>query len=91
MSTAEPGLTDSQVDYHQENGSLITNIISAGPSGKPEDVYMTFAFDWLHPELEDEDGEEARKLKERHQRVAKMAVHTTIDTIRRLVQEGQIQ
>ncbi len=49
---------------------------------------MTFAFDWLHPELEDEDGEEVRKLKERYQRVAKMAVHTTIDTIRRLVQEG---
>ncbi|KAJ9642489.1 hypothetical protein H2201_008352 [Coniosporium apollinis] len=81
----------AKVDYHQENGSLITNIISNGPSGKPEDMYMTFAFDWLHPELEDEDGKEARKLKERYQRVAKMAVDTTIDTIRRLVQEGEIQ
>lgn len=79
----------SQVDFHQTDGSVISNIISDGPSGKPEDLYMTYAFQWLHPDVE-AGGAKEKELMESHKAMAKMAVDKSIEAIRRLVGEGKI-
>ncbi|KAF7547044.1 hypothetical protein G7Z17_g8004 [Cylindrodendrum hubeiense] len=76
----------NRVDFHQEDGSIINNIISEGPD---EQLFLTYSFAWQHPGVSKE-SEEAHKLKETHQRVAKMAVDKSIVTLRRLVTDGEI-
>ncbi|KAK5005322.1 hypothetical protein LTR16_007041, partial [Cryomyces antarcticus] len=77
------------VDFHQPDGSTISNIISDGPSGQPSDLYMTYAFQWLHPEIERGSKVEAEALVMR-KKTAKMAVEKSIESIRRMVKEGEI-
>ncbi|KAI8963602.1 DUF1857-domain-containing protein [Daldinia sp. FL1419] len=76
-----------RVDFGQPDGSNISNIVGEGPDGE---LLMTYAFEWRYPNVK-ERSEEAKKLEERSWKTAKMAVHGTIDTIRRLVKEGEIQ
>ncbi|KAI1774821.1 DUF1857-domain-containing protein [Hypoxylon cercidicola] len=76
-----------RVDFEQPDGSTIANIVSDGPDGA---LLMTYAFEWRYPDVE-EGGEEARALEEKSWKTAKTAVHGSIDTIRRLVKDGEIQ
>ncbi|KAI2603950.1 DUF1857-domain-containing protein [Hypoxylon fragiforme] len=75
-----------RVDFEQTDGSTISNIASMGADGE---LLLTYAFEWRHPGVE-EGSEEARALEERSWKTAKMAVHGSIDTIRRLVKDGKI-
>ncbi|TKA81850.1 hypothetical protein B0A49_01080 [Cryomyces minteri] len=77
------------VDFHQPDGSTISNIISDGPSGQPSDFSMTYTFQWLHPEIERGSKEKAEALAMR-KKTAKMAVEKSIESIRRMVKEGEI-
>ncbi|KAF3057022.1 hypothetical protein GL218_06095 [Daldinia childiae] len=76
-----------RVDFGQPDGSSISNIVSEGPDGE---LLMTYAFEWRYPGAK-QGSDEAKKLEERSWKTAKMAVHGTIDTIRRLVNDGEIQ
>jgi hypothetical protein len=77
-----------KVEFHQPNGSVVQNIISEGKGGK-EDLYMTYSFEWLHPELDgDEKGLAEQKVKE--EKMAQTAVESTIEVMRRLANEGKI-
>ncbi|KAH9906302.1 DUF1857-domain-containing protein [Xylariomycetidae sp. FL2044] len=76
-----------RVVFLQEDGSSIVNVVSRGPEGE---LYMTYVFEWRRPEVE-EGSEEAKALEESNWKMAKMAVEGSIDTIRRLVKEGEIQ
>ncbi|GAB7348044.1 hypothetical protein MBLNU459_g6080t1 [Dothideomycetes sp. NU459] len=78
-----------KVDFHQTDGSVISNIISDGPSGEATDLHMTYAFQWLHPDVEAGSAEE-KELMRGHKATAKMAVDKSIEAIRRLVNEGKI-
>ncbi|KAI1475692.1 hypothetical protein K445DRAFT_53523 [Daldinia sp. EC12] len=75
-----------RVDFEQPDGSNISNIVSEGPDGE---LLMTYAFEWEHPGVK-EGSEEAKKLEERNRKTARIAVHGTIDTIRRLVINGEL-
>ncbi|KAI1251561.1 hypothetical protein MGN70_006129 [Eutypa lata] len=77
----------ARVDFEQEDGSTISNIVSKGPEGE---LLMTYSFEWRHPDVE-EGSAEATGLEESHWKMAKMAVEGSIDTIRRFVKEGEIQ
>lgn len=79
-----------KVDFHQTDGSIISNIISNGPSQEPTDLYMTYAFQWLHPEIE-EGSKEVQEKSKSYKAMSKMAVDKSIEAIRRLVDEGQIK
>lgn len=50
---------------------------------------MTYAFQWLHPNMK-EGSKEADETLKSHKGTAKMAVDKSIEAIRRLVNEGQI-
>ncbi|KAL7620451.1 hypothetical protein AAE478_009446 [Parahypoxylon ruwenzoriense] len=77
-----------RVDFEQNaDGSTISNIVSKGPDGE---LLMTYAFEWRHPDVR-EGSEEAKVLEEKSWKIAKLAVESSIDTIRRLVSNGEIQ
>lgn len=82
----------AQVDFFQPDGSTISNIISAGPGGEEAgDLNMTYAFEWLHPEVDAKDEEGVRALKEKHAGTAKMAVEKSIEAMRKMVVDGRIK
>lgn len=57
-----------RVDFQQEDGSRISNFVSAGPSGAAEDLYLTYVFEWRHPELE-AGGAKVAEVEEEHKKV----------------------
>ncbi len=58
----------SRVDYSLDNGSSVINIIGSGPSLKPEDLYVTYVFEWKHDDLE-EGSAAAKAVEEGHWKV----------------------
>lgn len=74
-----------KVEFHQPDGSKVQNIISEGAQGE---LYMTYTFEWLHPEL---DAEGLAKRKEQEWKIGKMAVEKTIEVMRAMVEDGRIK
>ncbi|KIH89817.1 hypothetical protein SPBR_01081 [Sporothrix brasiliensis 5110] len=79
-----------RVDYALDNGSTVLNLISTGSSGNADDLYVTYAFAWKHPESLAVGSAEYSETEARHKAVAKLAVESSIATTRRLVSEGAI-
>ncbi|KIX00510.1 uncharacterized protein Z518_10650 [Rhinocladiella mackenziei CBS 650.93] len=76
-----------KVEFHQEDGSKVQNVISHGSEGE---LFMTYTFEWLHPECAgDVAALEAKKEKE--WKIAKMAVDKTIQVMREMVVDGRIK
>lgn len=76
-----------KVEFHQPNGSKVQNVISQDGDGN---LYMTYTFEWLHPELEGDDAGLAA-AKEKEWGVGKMAVTKTIEVMREMVKDGRIK
>lgn len=69
------------------NGKVL-NIVSQGQS--ETDLYMTFTFEWDHPEIEAESKEEL-DMQKQHQATAPKAVGGTVAVIRKMVTEGGLE
>ncbi|MCJ1394673.1 hypothetical protein MMC18_007553 [Xylographa bjoerkii] len=80
IELAEP----MKADFHMDNGTLISNIVSVGGQG-PDDLYMTFTFDVVAPEGTDTKSEQAKI-----EQTGLATVGHTIDVIRGLVKEGKL-
>ncbi|KAF2625312.1 DUF1857-domain-containing protein [Macroventuria anomochaeta] len=79
----------SWVDFEQEDGTHIRNVVSDGPSGEESDLQISYMFEINLPHIQDgteEKEKEVKKLKG----MAKMAVEKSIDTIREMVKDGRI-
>lgn len=76
-----------KVEFHQEDGSKVQNVISQGSEGE---LYMTYTFEWLHPECEG-DAAALAANKEKEVKMAKTAVEMTIKAMREMVQDGRVQ
>jgi hypothetical protein len=61
-------------------------VISEGSEG---DLYLTYVFEWLHPQTV-AGSAEADQLHVKHKAMAKMAVEKSIGSIRNMVIEGVI-
>ncbi|KAK4113158.1 DUF1857-domain-containing protein [Canariomyces notabilis] len=72
-----------RVDFVQEDGSKITNCVTRGESGEPGDLYLTYIFEWRHPNVA-EGSEEAQWLEGEHRKTAGTAVEGSIATIREM-------
>ncbi|KAF3038885.1 hypothetical protein E8E11_003119 [Didymella keratinophila] len=79
----------SWVDFEQEDGTHIRNVVSDGPSGEQEDLHMTYMFEFNLPHVK--GSEEQEKETKRLKGMAKMAVEKSIDTIRDMVKDGRIK
>lgn len=67
------------------DGGRVQNIVSEGADGE---LYMTYTFEWKHPELEG-DGEGLRRRLEVERKMAKVAVEGTIKVMREMVADGR--
>ncbi|KAH8688988.1 hypothetical protein BGW36DRAFT_352301 [Talaromyces proteolyticus] len=73
-----------KIEFRQPDGTTIQNIISQGADGS---LYMTYAFEFLHPGLSEKD----LAVKTEQYRVnSKMAVESSIAVIRKMVEEGTV-
>ncbi|KAF2653383.1 DUF1857-domain-containing protein [Lophiostoma macrostomum CBS 122681] len=96
------GYEHSWVDFEQEDGTHVRNIISDSSNGsdtekKSEEnseensekgLLMTYTFEIILPNVE--EGEAAKKEYQRLKKMAEMAVNSTIKVIREMVQDGRI-
>ncbi|CAK7268024.1 hypothetical protein SEPCBS119000_002844 [Sporothrix epigloea] len=83
-------LPPHRVDFEMDNGSTVLNIVSAGPSGEPWDLYITYVFAWNRPELAVDSPAYAEAVAG-YKAAAKTAVVSSIATTRQLVSEGKIE
>ncbi|ORX98530.1 hypothetical protein BCR34DRAFT_676960 [Clohesyomyces aquaticus] len=79
----------SWVDFEQEDGTHVRNVISSGPGG-PEDFHMTYMFEFLLPNISETDTEGKEKETARLTGMSKVAVESSIKVIREMVQDGRI-
>ncbi|KAK4150459.1 hypothetical protein C8A00DRAFT_18026 [Chaetomidium leptoderma] len=70
-----------RVDFVQEDGTTIGNYVTQGPTGQPEDLHMTYVFQWKVPQVE-AGSEQAKEIEAKFQKMAKLAVESSIETIR---------
>ncbi|RMZ66200.1 DUF1857 domain containing [Pyrenophora seminiperda CCB06] len=80
----------SWVEFEQEDGTCIRNIVSEGPSGEVGDLHMTYAFQFRLEGVE-EGSEVAEREVERLKGMAKTAVESSIVAIREMVVDGRIK
>lgn len=71
-----------KVEFKQPNGSHIANIVSRGPD---DELYLTYTFEWVHPDLDDGALAEKRIVEEA---MAKHSVESTITAMRKMVSDG---
>ncbi|KAF2190902.1 DUF1857-domain-containing protein [Zopfia rhizophila CBS 207.26] len=74
------------VDFEQDDGTHIRNIVSDGPSGTPSDLHMTYMFEFRLPHIQ--EGEAAEKELARLKGMSKKAVESSIEVIREMVKDG---
>lgn len=72
-----------KIEFKQPNGSHIANIVSRGPG---DELYLTYTFDWVHPDLDDGTLAEKRIVE---QGMAKHSVESTITAMREMVSDGR--
>jgi hypothetical protein len=69
------------------SASRVLNIVSTGD--KPGELYLTFTFEWDHPEIKKGSKEELDKQKQ-YQASAPPGVAKTLDKIRDMVRMGGV-
>ncbi|KAK4062801.1 uncharacterized protein Triagg1_9671 [Trichoderma aggressivum f. europaeum] len=74
----------SRVEFIQPDGSSVNNIVSEGADGE---LYMTYTFEWRHP---DAPKEELAALLKKEKAMSKVAVEGSIAALHQLAKEGKI-
>lgn len=64
----------SRVDFQQEDGSTISNIVSKGTEG---DLFMTYSFEWRHPKIE-EGSQEQTDMRAKYEKASDTIAPKTI-------------
>ena len=81
----------NKVEFHQPNGAKVENVVSQGAGEEGVDLYMTYAFEWLHPEFDGENvKQQLAEASQKESKIAKMAVEETIRVMRQMVRDGKI-
>ncbi|PWY83623.1 DUF1857-domain-containing protein [Aspergillus heteromorphus CBS 117.55] len=74
----------SRAVFVQPDGSTIGNVVSEGAEGE---LYLTYTFEWAHP---DASKEELATFLEKEKKMSRAAVEGTIRVMRELAQNGKI-
>jgi len=78
--------------FYQTDGSTISNIISEGSKGAESgDLNMTYAFEWLQPDIDAKDKEAIEEKTKKYRGMATMAVEKSIESMRAMVVDGRIK
>ncbi|KAM3419193.1 hypothetical protein BST61_g5137 [Cercospora zeina] len=79
----------AKVDFHQPDGAIITNTISHGAGQDGADLFMTYTFEWRHYEV-DEGSEQHKTLLQQHRQGAQMAVSKSLEAMRQMASNGEL-
>lgn len=74
----------SRVIFKQQDGSTISNVVSENAHGE---LFMTYFFEWRHPDVSEE---ELPALLKKEKKMSRLAVEGTIAVLRRLVDTGKL-
>ena len=74
----------SRVIFNQQDGSTISNVVSENAHGE---LFMTYFFEWRHPDVSEE---ELPALLKKEKKMSRLAVEGTIAVLRRLVDTGKL-
>jgi hypothetical protein len=86
------GFEPMKVEFHQPDGSKVQNVISQGAGEEGVDLYMTYTFEWLHPECQGENAQkELAEKRQKESKIAQVAVEETIRVMREMVKDGRIK
>ena len=77
------------MDFWQPDGALITNTISDGPGLTENDYNLTYTFEWRYPDVKEGSEEHSQKVKQSVEG-AKMAVHSSIEAMRKMAAAGEL-
>lgn len=77
----------SWVDFEQEDGTHVRNVVSEGNQGE---LYMTYMFEFKMDHL-NEGSAEAESEAKRLKGMAKGAVESSIEAMREMVRDGRIK
>jgi hypothetical protein len=66
-----------RVDFCQEDGTKIANYITTGEDG---DLFMTYVFQWVLPEME-EGSEETERLRVRYKEVSQLCFEDKVTEV----------
>lgn len=66
---------------------MISRLASAD---QPDQLLLTFTFEWPHPEVSGENREEVKKLEEKYAGMGRQVVPHTVDVARRMKDEGRL-
>lgn len=77
-----------RVEFNQEDGSKVVNLLSVGSEGE---LCMTYQFDWRHEEIQEGEGEKVEEQRGKHLEMAKRSVESSIESLRRLLADGTIK
>jgi len=81
-----------KVDFARpKDGSLVCNTVSDGPSGTDNDLQMTYSFQLIYPDIQEGDSAKIAEVMKQQKGMAKMAVESSIQTIRDMVKDGRIK
>ncbi|KAF5670035.1 hypothetical protein FHETE_4718 [Fusarium heterosporum] len=76
----------SRIDFYMPDGSKVFNIVGVDQDGN---LVMTYAFEWRHPDIA-ANSEQAKERRDKYLKMAKGAVESSINTIRKLAQDGEL-
>lgn len=68
---------------------MITNTISDGPGLTESDYNMTYTFEWRYPDIKEGSEEHKTAVKDAVEG-AKMAVHSSIEAMRKMAAAGEL-
>jgi hypothetical protein len=74
----------TRTEFVQPDGSKVSNVVSVGAG---EELYLTYIFEWRHPDV---TKEELAELYAKEKKISQMAVEGTIKALRQLVQEKKL-
>ena len=77
----------TKVDFLQPDGSRIQNVVSEDAEGA---LWMTYVFEWRHPGMEGRE-EELKEARGKEEKMARVAVESTIVAMREMVRDGRVQ
>ena len=78
-----------QVDFWQPDGAVITNTVSDGEGFTEHDYHMTYTFEFRFPDMVEGSDEHKARAKSAREG-AKMAVHNSIEAMRKMATLGEL-
>ena len=73
-----------------KNGATVSNIVGGGRGG-PDDLHLTFTFDFVYPHIADANSAEAKEEQKKLFEGGLKTVEHTVEVCREFVVKGEVK